>query len=186
MRAAHAIFSKHFSHVFSPVALGVDLTAVADEGHVLEVQRVVGHVIHAPQHLLIPGWQLVWRDFLVALHIDKSGSGMHAGPLIREVRADVPRTCSTHAEACKGDAIFIHVEACRGIIPRLKHICLARTFPAIAVATEGMDHNRALGLKLPRLLGHQSAVNEVQIGRRVAAPMQPDPHGHRLLALAEL
>ena len=185
MRRLDLFLRQHLHHVLRAIALGVQFATVADERDVEKVARVVRHIIHAPQRLLIPHGILVRRQLLVALHIRKAGPRMHAGPLIRVVRTKMPRTRSAHAEARQRDAVRVDVEALHCIVAAFENIRLACALPAVAVAAKGVNHDRPRWLELPRLAGLQLAVHEVQIRRGVTAAVQPDPHRRLLRRVVE-
>ena len=89
----------------------------------------------------------------------------------------MPCASAAHAEAGDGDAVRIDVEALNRIIAAFEDIHLASGLPAIAVTSEGMDHDGARRLELTGLLRHEAAANEVEVRGGVTAAVEPDPHG---------
>ena len=181
-----ALLPENFDHVFSAITLGVLFTTVADQRDVEKIPRIVRHIIHAPQLLLIPHRILFRGQLLVALHIRKSRTGVHAGPMTCMVRTHVPRPRSSHAESSQRNPVLIHLKTSHRIIPALEDIRLTRRLPTVAVTTKRMNHDRSLRLKLTRFLRHQSAVNKIQIRRRITPSVEPDPHRHLLFLTAPL
>ena len=180
-----AFFVEDLDHIFCRISLWIDFARVADEWNVVEIASIGWYIVDTPQGLFIPNRHLVRRHFLVSLYVDKAGSSVDARPLIGKVRSDMPRSGSSHAEACECDAIPIDVESGDGVISSFEYIRFPRAFPAIAVAAEGMDHDRAFGLKLSRLLCRQSRVDKLKIGCCITSPVQPNPHWDTGLIRAE-
>ena len=181
-----ALFTENFNHVFSAITLGVLFTTVADQRNIEEIPCIVRHIIHAPQLLLIPHRILVRRQLLVTLHIRKTRTGVHTGPMTCMVRPHVPRSRASHAESSQRNPVLIHMKTSHRIIPALKNVGLTCRLPTVAIATKGVNHDRALRLKLTRLLRHQSAVNKTQIRRCIPPSVEPDPHRHLLSLTAPL
>jgi hypothetical protein len=99
------------------------------------------------------------------------------------MRAKVPGARSAHRETGEEDAVGIDGIIGLHRLDRLEDIDLAGVFPTDAVSAEGMEDDgpvlvlekAAEGLALLAAL-----VEEMQVGRFVAAPVQPDEEWHRL------